>query len=167
MATQTQEVTQRLAPFQESFWLRYSQACSGTGAFLTRASCWSNSRTVGCRSVSNGWCGCLSAIPRCSHSVCWTGGAAAFANPYESAVVDQSLQDIARAGATQQGQLAGQATGAGARWFSCSRCIVELARGTLEQQGRTSGQLRASGFQQAQQAGQQAAGMRAVHSRSR
>ena len=86
-------------------------------------------------------------------------GYQAFMSPFTQDVINQSMQDIARGGAMQQGQLAGQATGAGA--FGGSRAAVasgELARGTLEQQARTAAQLRESGFQQAQQlAGQRSA----------
>ena len=78
-------------------------------------------------------------------------GYQAFMSPYTQDVIDQSMADIARGGAMQQNQLAGQAVGAGA--FGGSRAAVasgELARGTLEQQARTAAQLRESGFAQAQ-----------------
>ena len=91
-------------------------------------------------------------------------GYQAFMSPFTQDVINQSMQDIARGGAMQQGQLAGQATGAGA--FGGSRAAVasgELARaqgplasspgsraavasgelahcGTLEQQARTAAQ---------------------------
>ena len=82
-----------------------------------------------------------------------------FMSPFTQDVIDQSMKDIARGGAMQQNQLAGQAAGAGA--FGGSRAAVasgELARGTLEQQARTAAQLRESGYQQAQQlAGQRSA----------
>ena len=85
------------------------------------------------------------------------GAAAAFMNPFEQAVIDQSMQDIARAGLQQQNQLAAQAVGAGA--FGGSRQGIaqqELNRNILDQQARTAAQLRATGFGQAQQAAQQA-----------
>ena len=85
------------------------------------------------------------------------GAATAFMNPFEQAVVQQSMQDIARAGLQQQNQLAAQAVGAGA--FGGARQGIaqqELNRNILDQQARTAAQLRATGFGQAQQAAQQA-----------
>ena len=85
------------------------------------------------------------------------GAAQQFMNPFEQAVVQQSMQDIARAGLQQQNQLAAQAVGAGA--FGGSRQGIaqqELNRNILDQQARTAAQLRATGFGQAQQAAQQA-----------
>tara|TARA_B000000532_G_C18873673_1_gene409553 strand:- start:1737 stop:2525 length:789 start_codon:yes stop_codon:yes gene_type:complete len=162
MATQTQEVTQRLAPFQEKFLadiFKQAQALKGTGMpFSPEQVAGLTEQQLGAGQLAMGGVGAYQPYLDAATQFAGPGGAAAFMNPYESAVVDQSLQDIARAGAMQQGQLAGQAAGAGA--FGGSRAAVasgELARGTLEQQARTSGQLRASGFQQAQQAAQQAA----------
>ncbi len=86
------------------------------------------------------------------------GAVAQFMNPFEQAVVQQSMQDIARSGLQQQNQLAAQAVGAGA--FGGSRQGIaqqELNRNILDQQARTAAQLRATGFGQAQQAAQQAA----------
>lgn len=86
------------------------------------------------------------------------GAVAQFMNPFEQAVVDQSMQDIARSGLQQQNQLASQAVNAGA--FGGSRQGIaqqELNRNILDQQARTAAQLRASGFGQAQSAAQQAA----------
>ena len=85
------------------------------------------------------------------------GAAQQFMNPFEDAVVQQSMQDIARAGMQQQNQLSAQAAGAGA--FGGSRQGIaqqELNRNLLDQQARTAAQLRATGFGQAQQAAQQA-----------
>ena len=85
------------------------------------------------------------------------GAAQQFMNPFEQAGVDQSMQDIARAGLQQQNQLSAQAAGAGA--FGGSRQGIaqqELNRNILDQQARTAAQLRATGFGQAQQAAQQA-----------
>jgi len=86
------------------------------------------------------------------------GAVAQFMNPFEQAVVNQSMQDIARSGLQQQNQLASQAVNAGA--FGGSRQGIaqqELNRNILDQQARTAAQLRASGFGQAQSAAQQAA----------
>ena len=78
--------------------------------------------------------------------------AMAYMNPYEQAVINQSMADIARAGQQQQTQAAARAVGAGA--FGGSREGIERAeigRNILEQQARTASGLRQQGFQQAQQ----------------
>jgi len=75
-----------------------------------------------------------------------------YMNPYENAVVQQTMADIGRAGTQQMQQAAGRAVGAGA--FGGSREGIERAeigRNVLEQQARTAGQLRQQGFGQAQQ----------------
>ena len=75
-----------------------------------------------------------------------------YMNPYENAVVQQTMADINRAGIQQQQQAAGRAVGAGA--FGGSREGIERAeigRNVLEQQARSAGQLRQQGFNQAQQ----------------
>lgn len=85
------------------------------------------------------------------------GSVSQFFNPYESAAVQQALQDISRAGQIQQQQLNAQAVGAGA--FGGSRQGIqqaELSRAILEQQGRTAGQMRQAGFETAAQRAQQA-----------
>jgi hypothetical protein len=74
-------------------------------------------------------------------------------NPYEDAAVQQAMQDINRAGLMQQNQAAARAVGAGAFGGSREGLVrAELDRNILEQQGRTAAQMRAAGFQQAQQA---------------
>ena len=162
MATQTQEVTQRLAPFQEEYLaniFKQAEGLKGTGMpFAPQQVAGLTQEQLGAGQLAMGGVGSYQPYLNAATQFAGPGGAFAFMNPYETAVVDQSMADIARGGVMQQGQLAGQATGAGA--FGGSRAAVaygELARGTLEQQARTSGQLRASGFQQAQQAAQQAA----------
>lgn len=78
--------------------------------------------------------------------------AQAYMNPYEDAVVQQSMKDIARQGQIQQQGLAAQAVGAGA--FGGSRQGIQAAeqnRNTLETQARTAANLRQSGYGQAQQ----------------
>jgi hypothetical protein len=162
MATQTQEVTQRLAPFQEEFLadiFAQAEALKGTGMpFAPMQVAGMSPEQLQAAQLAGAGVGAYQPYLAQATQFAGPGGAAAFMNPYESAVVDQAMQDIARGGAMQQNQLAGQAVGAGA--FGGSRSAVasgELARGTLEQQARTAGQLRASGYQQAQQAAQQAA----------
>ena len=76
----------------------------------------------------------------------------AYTNPYESQVVNQSLQDLERARQMQANQLGAQATGAGA--FGGSRQAImesELGRNYLDQAARTASGLRQAGFQNAQQ----------------
>ena len=78
--------------------------------------------------------------------------AMAYMNPYNQAVIDQSMQDINRAGQMQQNQAAARAVGAGA--FGGSREGIERAeigRNILDQQARTASTLRQQGFNQAQQ----------------
>jgi hypothetical protein len=78
--------------------------------------------------------------------------AMAYMNPYEQAVVDQSMADIARAGTQQMNQAAARAVSAGA--FGGSREGIERAeigRNILDQQARTAAGLRQQGFNQAQQ----------------
>ena len=76
----------------------------------------------------------------------------AYMNPYESQVVDQSLQDLERARQMQANQLGAQASQAGA--FGGSRQAImesELGRNYLDQAARTASGLRQAGFQNAQQ----------------
>jgi hypothetical protein len=82
---------------------------------------------------------------------------AAFMNPYEQAVIDQSMRDIQRQGDIAQQGVRAQAVRAGA--FGGSRTAIaeqELQRNILDQQARTAAQLRASGFGQAQETARQA-----------
>ena len=75
-----------------------------------------------------------------------------YTNPYETQVVNQSLQDLERARQMQANQLGAQATGAGA--FGGSRQAImesELGRNFLDQSARTASSLRQAGFQNAQQ----------------
>jgi len=75
-----------------------------------------------------------------------------YMNPYENAVVQQTMADIGRAGTQQMQQAAGRAVGAGA--FGGSREGIERAeigRNILDQQARTAAGLRQQGFNQAQQ----------------
>ena len=78
--------------------------------------------------------------------------AMAYMNPYQQAVIDQSMADIDRAGQMQKTQAAARAVGAGA--FGGSREGIERAeigRNILDQQARTASGLRQQGFAQAQQ----------------
>lgn len=78
--------------------------------------------------------------------------ARAFMNPYEQAVIDQSMKDIARSGNIAKQGAKAQQVAQGA--FGGSRGAIaeaEIDRNVLEQQARTAAQLRQTGFNQAQQ----------------
>jgi hypothetical protein len=78
------------------------------------------------------------------------GAAMGYMNPFEEAVVQQTMADIARQGRIAQQGLASQAVAAGA--FGGSRgqqAQSELQRNILEQQARSAAQLRAGGFESA------------------
>jgi hypothetical protein len=165
MATQTQEITQRLAPFQEDFLksifdqanalkstpMPYApQQVAGLSAEQQRAQ----------QMIGPGGSGLGAYKPYLSQAAGYAGpgGAAQFYNPYENQAVQQAMQDINRAGQMQQQQLGAQAIGQGA--FGGSRAAVagaEIGRNVLEQQGRTAAGMRQAGYAQAQQAAQQAA----------
>jgi hypothetical protein len=73
-----------------------------------------------------------------------------FMNPYEDLVVQQAMKDIRREGDIREQGLQAQAAAQGA--FGGSRQAVaeqELGRNVMEQQARTSGQLRMGGYQNA------------------
>ena len=74
-----------------------------------------------------------------------------YQNLFESQVVDQSLQDLERSRLMQQNQMGASATRAGA--FGGSRhgiAEAETNRGYADQAARTASQLRAGGFENAQ-----------------
>ena len=80
----------------------------------------------------------------------------AYLNPYTQTVIDQTISDADRARQMVIKQNADAAARAGA--FGGSREGIERAeigRNILEQQGRTAAQMRAAGYQQAQQAAMQ------------
>lgn len=85
---------------------------------------------------------------------------AAFQNPYENQVVQQSLQDIERSRQMQALQDANKATQAKA--FGGSRYGVQSAltnEAALQEAARTAGQLRSAGYGQAAQLAQAARGL--------
>jgi len=80
-----------------------------------------------------------------------------FMNPYEDAVVQQTMQDIASQGEIQQQQQRANAVSSGA--FGGARSGImesELAKNILREQGRAAGNLRAQGYDAARNAAQQA-----------
>ena len=160
---QQQEITQKLAPFQEKF---LKDIFASAKALQDVSQPFAPEQVAGLtpeqlQAVQLGTQGIGSYQPYMQAAAAFAApeGYQAFMSPFTQDVINQSMQDIARGSAMQQGQLAGQATGAGA--FGGSRAAVasgELARGTTEQQARTAAQLRESGFGQAQQlAGQRSA----------
>ena len=163
MATQTVVQEQRLPAFQEEF---LKDIFASAQALQDVSQPYAPEQLAGLsaeqqQAVQMGLQGIGAYQPFMQQAAALAGpqGYQAFMSPFTQDVIDQSMKDIARGGAMQQNQLAGQAAGAGA--FGGSRAAVasgELARGTLEQQARTAAQLRESGFQQAQQlAGQRSA----------
>lgn len=163
MATQTVEQIQRLAPFQEEFLkdiFASAQALQGVSQpYAPEQLAGLSAEQQQAVQMGLQGIGAYQPFMQQAAALAAPQGYQQFMSPYTQDVIDQSMKDIARGGAMQQNQLAGQAVGAGA--FGGSRAAVasgELARGTLEQQARTAAQLRESGFQQAQQlAGQRSA----------
>lgn len=77
--------------------------------------------------------------------------AASYMNPYETAVVDQTMADIQRAGTISGRSVDANSVGQGA--FGGSRGQIaqsENSRNTMDAQARAAGQLRQSGYQNAQ-----------------
>jgi hypothetical protein len=166
MATQTQEVTQRLAPFQEQFLadiFAQADALKGTGMpYAPQQLAPLSPEQQQAIQAGTAGVGAYQPYLQTAQQYAAPGGVSQFFNPYENQVVQQAMQDINRTGQMQQQQLGAQAVGAGA--FGGSRQGVaqaELARATMEQQARTSGQLRQQGYAQAQQAAQNAAQLQA------
>lgn len=163
MATQTQEVIQKLAPFQEEYLkdiFASAKALQGVSQpYAPEQLAGLSAEQQQALQMGVQGIGAYQPYMQAAAAMAAPEGYQAFMSPFTQDVINQSMQDIARGSAMQQGQLAGQATGAGA--FGGSRAAVasgELARGTLEQQARTAAQLRESGFGQAQQlAGQRSA----------
>lgn len=166
MATQTQEVTQRLAPFQEKFLediFAQASALKGTGMpYAPQQLAGLSAEQQQAVGQATAGVGAYQPYLQAAQQYAAPGGASQFFNPYENQVVQQTMQDIGRAGQMQQQQLGAQAVGQGA--FGGSRAAVagaELGRATMEQQARSAGQLRQQGYSQAQQAAQQAAQLQA------
>ena len=166
MATQTVEQVTRLAPFQEEFLkdiFAQAQALRGTPQPFSpqQLAGLSSAQQQAISQATSGIGGYQPFLDRATQFA-GPGGAQQFMNPFENQVVQQTMQDIATQGAKAQNQLAGQGVASGA--FGGSRFGVaqaDLAGKTLEQQARSAGQIRQQGFQQAQQAAQNAARLQA------
>jgi hypothetical protein len=166
MATQTQEVTQRLAPFQEKFLediFAQASALKGTGMpYAPQQLAGLSAEQQQAVSQATSGVGAYQPYMQQAAQYAAPSGVNQFFNPFEQAAVQQTMQDIGRAGQMQQQQLGAQAVGQGA--FGGSRAAVagaELGRATMEQQARTAAQMRQAGYAQAQQAAQQAAQLQA------
>ena len=169
MATQTVEQTTRLAPFQEDFLadiFAQAEALKSTPMpYAPQQIAGFSQDQLDAVDLGRAGIGGYQPYMQAATNAAMQSGAfnqpgavSQFMNPYEQAVIDQSMQDIARSGQMQQNQLNAQAAGAGA--FGGSRGALaqsELSRNVMDQQARTSAQLRASGYGQAQQAAQNAA----------
>ena len=166
MATQTVEQVTRLAPFQEEFLkdiFAQAQALRGTPQPFSpqQLAGLSTAQQDAISMAQSGIGGYQPFLDRAAQ-LAGPGGAQQFMNPFEDQVVQQTMKDIARQGQKAQQRLAGQGVASGA--FGGSRFGVaqaDLAGKTLEQQARSAGQIRQQGFQQAQQAAQNAARLQA------
>ena len=164
MATQTQEITQRLAPFQEDFLKSiFSQATalkSTPMPYAPQQVAGLSAEQQQAQQMATTGLGAYKPYLSQASYYAGPGGAAQFFNPYETQAVNAAMGDIARAGQMQQRQLGAQAVGAGA--FGGSRAAVagaEIGRNVMQQQANTAAQMRQAGYAQAQQAAQQAAGL--------
>lgn len=176
MATQTQEVTQRLAPFQEEFLKKIFDDATALGSTKMPFSPekqfgLSAEQKQAQQMVAPGGGGLGAYLPFLQQAqgamtqagaFAQPGAAQQFMNPYEQAVVDQTMADIQRAGQQQQNQLSAQAAQAGA--FGGSRFAVgqaALGEANIQEQSRAAANLRQQGYAQAQQAAQNAAQLQA------
>jgi len=74
-----------------------------------------------------------------------------FLDPFQQQVIEQSERDLARQGQIQQRNLTAKAGGMGAFGGRAAIERAEIGRNILDQQARTTGQLRSQGYQQSQQ----------------
>jgi len=162
MATQTVEQVARLAPFQEQYLKDIFAQAKALGDTpqpyeAQQVAGLSGGQQAAIQAAMSGIGGYQPFMER-AQQYATPGGVSEFFNPYEDQVVQQTLSDIGEQGQMAQNQLAGQGVASGA--FGGSRFGVAqagLAADTLEQQARSAGQIRQAGFQQAQQAAQNAA----------
>jgi hypothetical protein len=176
MATATQEVTTRLAPFQEQMLadiFASAKALTGEGSQMPfseqQLAALSPAQQQAIASALGGVGAFQPFLDQGSAAVAQgiMGAQGAtydptsykeFMDPFTEDVIKRTQQDIAEKGAQQQLQAQASAAGQGA--FGGSRQAVlqgQIAADTMDQQARTGAQLRSAGFQQAQSAAQQAA----------
>ena len=173
MATQTQEVTQRMAPFQEDFLKKLYDDAQTVGAgrmpYAPQQSFGLSAEQQKAQSMADS--GLASYLPFLKQAqgamtqagaFAQPGAAQQFMNPYEDQVVQRTMSDIQKAGQQQQNQLSAQAANAGA--FGGSRFAVgqaALGEANIQEQSRAAANIRQQGYQQAQQAAQNAAQLQA------
>tara|TARA_B100001057_G_scaffold388347_1_gene395752 strand:- start:1853 stop:2683 length:831 start_codon:yes stop_codon:yes gene_type:complete len=173
MATQTQEVTQRMAPFQEDFLKKLFQDAQSVGAgrmpYAPQESFGLSAEQKKAASMAESGLGSYMPYLQQAQGAMQQAGAFAqpgaaqqFMNPYEDQVVQRTMSDIQKAGQQQQNQLSSQAANAGA--FGGSRFAVgqaALGEANIQEQSRAAANIRQQGYQQAQQAAQNAAQLQA------
>jgi hypothetical protein len=173
MATQTQEVTQRMAPFQEDFLKKLFQDAQSVGAgrmpYAPQRSFGLSAEQQKAQSMADSGLGSYMPFLQQAQGAMTQAGAFAqpgaaqqFMNPYEDQVVQRTMSDIQKAGQQQQNQLSAQAANAGA--FGGSRFAVgqaALGEANIQEQSRAAANIRQQGYQQAQQAAQNAAQLQA------
>jgi len=173
MATQTQEVTQRMAPFQEDFLKKLYDDAQTIGAgrmpYAPQKSFGLSAEQQKAQSMADS--GLASYLPFLQQAqgamtqagaFAQPGAAQQFMNPYEDQVVQRTMSDIQKAGQQQQNQLSAQAANAGA--FGGSRFAVgqaALGEANIQEQSRAAANIRQQGYAQAQQAAQNAAQLQA------
>lgn len=176
MATQTQEVTQRLAPFQEEFLadiFAQAEALKGIGMpYAPQQLAGLSQEQLDAIQAARAGIGAYQPYmaqaqqaAQAAQGFTAPGAAQQFFNPYETAVVDQTMADIQRASQPERQALAAQMVNASA--FGGSRgqlAASELNRNVLEQQQAAASRLRAAGYSDAQRAAQQAAQLAAQQS---
>jgi hypothetical protein len=145
----------KLSPAQQQ---AISSAMSGVGSFQPFVQKGSEAIGQGIGAVGTGLGTIGSAIGQTAQAGFDPTSYQQFMDPYTEDVIAATQADIARQGAMQQNQVAGNAVGAGA--FGGSRQGIaqgEIARNVMDQQARTGAQLRSQGFAQAQGLAQQQA----------
>lgn len=169
MATQTQEVTQRLAPFQEKFLadiFAQAEALKGSQmpyapqqlAGLSAEQQQAISTALGGIGAYQPYLQQAGQAAQAAQGFTAPGAAQQFYNPYEAAVVQQTMTDIADAAAPRRAEIAAQAQKAAAYGGSRGAVAQEaLTESILKEQASQAARLRAAGYEQAQRAAQQAA----------
>ena len=166
MATQTQEVTQRLAPFQEKFLediFAQASALKGTGmpyAPQQLADCRHEQQQA--MSQATAGVGAYQPYLQAAQQYAAPGGVHSSLTLMRIKLSIRLCKTLVALVRCSNSSLAHRPIGQGA--FGGSRAAVagaELGRATMEQQGRTAAQLRQQGYAQAQQAAQNAAQLQA------
>tara|TARA_R110002012_G_scaffold81187_2_gene205566 strand:+ start:15255 stop:16076 length:822 start_codon:yes stop_codon:yes gene_type:complete len=169
----TQEVTQRMAPFQEEFLKKLYDDALALGEtkmpYAAQEQYGLSAEQQKAATLADSGLGSYLPFLQQAQGAMTQAGAFAqpgaaqqFMNPYEDQVVQQTMSDIQKAGQQQQNQLSSQASNAGA--FGGSRFAVgqaALGEANLQEQSRAAANIRQQGYAQAQQAAQNAAQLQA------